>query len=71
MNKSTYHIPAMDCPSEEQMIRMKLADMPNIKELRFDIPGRQLEVVHEKQAEPISEQTPAPRYNKKPCGLSC
>ncbi len=55
MNKSTYHVPAMDCPSEEQMIRMKLADMPNIKELRFDIPGRKLEVVHDSQPEPISE----------------
>ena len=36
----------MDCPSEEQMIRMKLADLTNIKSLDFDIPNRQLTVYH-------------------------
>ena len=36
----------MDCPSEEQMIRMKLEGMANIRSLQFDIPGRKLEVYH-------------------------
>lgn len=36
----------MDCPSEEQMIRMKLADLTNIYSLDFDIPNRQLTVFH-------------------------
>lgn len=36
----------MDCPSEEQMIRMKLADLTNICGLDFDIPNRQLIVFH-------------------------
>lgn len=36
----------MDCPSEEQMIRMKLDDLTNIKSLDFDIPNRQLTVFH-------------------------
>ena len=36
----------MDCPSEEQMIRMKLADLTNINSLDFDIPNRQLTVFH-------------------------
>jgi len=36
----------MDCPSEELMIRMKLADLTNIKALDFDIPNRQLTVFH-------------------------
>lgn len=36
----------MDCPSEEQVIRMKLADLPNIHSLDFDIPNRQLTVLH-------------------------
>lgn len=36
----------MDCPSEEQMIRMKLADLTNIKSLDFDIPNRRLTVFH-------------------------
>lgn len=36
----------MDCPSEEQMIRMKLADLTNINSLDFDIPNRQLTIFH-------------------------
>ncbi len=36
----------MDCPSEEQMIRMTLADLTNINSLDFDIPNRQLTVFH-------------------------
>ena len=36
----------MDCPSEEQMIRMKLADLTNINFLDFDIANRQLTVFH-------------------------
>lgn len=36
----------MDCISEEQMIRMKLAEFSNIHNLEFDIPNRLLQVVH-------------------------
>ncbi len=36
----------MDCPSEEQMIRMKLDDLTNIQSLEFDIPNRLLHVFH-------------------------
>lgn len=36
----------MDCPSEEQMIRMKLADLKNIDSLDFDIANRKLTVFH-------------------------
>ena len=36
----------MDCPSEEQMIRMKLADLTNIMSLDFDIANRKLSVFH-------------------------
>jgi Co/Zn/Cd efflux system component len=46
MQKTTFNISKMDCPSEEQMIRMKLADLPNIKSLDFDIANRQLTVFH-------------------------
>ena len=30
----------MDCPSEEQMIRMKLEPYNEVKQLSFDIPNR-------------------------------
>lgn len=36
----------MDCPSEEQMIRMKLTDLAIIESLDFNIPDRQLTVYH-------------------------
>lgn len=37
----------MDCPSEEQMIRMKLESFSQVKHLEFDIPSRKLEVFHQ------------------------
>jgi cation transport ATPase len=46
MKKTTFKISKMDCPSEEQMIRMKLADLTNINSLDFDIANRQLTVFH-------------------------
>lgn len=40
----------MDCPSEENMIRLKLKDNPDIKTLEFNIPERRLFVTHECKA---------------------
>ncbi|NND08537.1 MAG: cation transporter [Saprospiraceae bacterium] len=37
----------MDCPSEESLIKLKLADNPEVKRLEFDLPGRQLIVYHQ------------------------
>jgi hypothetical protein len=37
----------MDCPTEEQMIRMKLEPFASIQSLQFDIPKRTLEIYHE------------------------
>ena len=53
MNKSTFIISQMDCPSEEQMIRMKLESYEQIKYLDFDIPNRKLEVYHHEGIEDI------------------
>lgn len=43
--RSVFRIPGMDCPSEEQMIRMRLADAP-VAAMAFDLPGRKLVVDH-------------------------
>ncbi len=43
----------MDCPSEEQMIRMKLADISGLKAMEFDIPKRELLIYHEGGLEKI------------------
>lgn len=53
MNKSTFHISQMDCPSEEQMIRMKLEDFEGVKQLSFDLSNRILEVYHTTHVESI------------------
>lgn len=44
---SIYYIPQMDCPVEEQMIRARLAKIPGVGELRFNLVQRVLEVQHE------------------------
>ncbi|MBZ4035298.1 MULTISPECIES: cation transporter [Flavobacterium] len=46
MKKSIYNIRKMDCPSEEQLIRMKLAGLEQIKQLDFDIANRRLKIYH-------------------------
>ena len=53
MTKTVLFIKAMDCPSEEQMIRMKLADCTAIRRLDFDIGNRQLTIFHENEHEHI------------------
>ena len=46
MKRSEFKIAQMDCPSEENLIRMKLDGIENIKHLDFDIPNRKLTVFH-------------------------
>ncbi|MDF0708475.1 cation transporter [Flagellimonas okinawensis] len=46
MNKSIFEITKMDCPSEENLIRMKLSGISDIANLDFDIPNRKLTVFH-------------------------
>ena len=54
MQKTTFHITQMDCPSEEQMIRMQLEGIEGLAHLECDIPGRELEVFHKGALEEIS-----------------
>lgn len=46
MNKTIFEITKMDCPSEENLVRMKLREISNITHLDFDIPNRKLTVYH-------------------------
>ena len=43
----------MDCPSEENLIRMKLDEVSSIVHLNFDIPNRKLTVFHVGQIDQI------------------
>ncbi len=53
MIRTIFKISKMDCPSEENLIRMKLDEIPGIKKLEFDIPDRKLTVYHENDPGPI------------------
>lgn len=53
MEKTIFNITKMDCPSEEQLIRMKLQDFDTVKGLEFDIANRKLDVYHNGNPEPI------------------
>lgn len=46
MQKSKFEISKMDCPSEENLIRMKLDGISSIKNLDFDLENRILTVFH-------------------------
>lgn len=63
MKKETFKILKMDCPSEEQLIRMKLAPQAEVKKLEFDIPNRTLVVFHDGQTEAIEHSIAALNLN--------
>lgn len=55
MNKTIFEITKMDCPSEENLIRMKLDGISGIANLDFDIPNRKLTVFHSGQIDLIEK----------------
>ena len=55
MQKSVFEITKMDCPSEENLIRMKLDGISGIANLDFDIPNRKLTVFHSGKTDEIEK----------------
>lgn len=55
MEKTIFEIPKMDCPSEENLIRMKLDEVSSISNLDFDIPNRIMIVYHSGQIDQIEK----------------
>ncbi|MDO6602452.1 cation transporter [Arenibacter palladensis] len=55
MQKTIFEITKMDCPSEENLIRMKLDEISSIIHLDFDIPNRKLTVFHNGEIEQIEK----------------
>ena len=55
MEKTIFEITKMDCPSEENLIRMKLDGISSIANLDFDIPNRKLTVFHSGQIDQIEK----------------
>ena len=56
MHKTTFKISKMDCPSEENMIRIKLDGLSEIKKLEFDLEGRILTVYHSQKNPEIEKR---------------
>ena len=54
MQRTTYHIPKMDCAAEEHLVRMRLDGLDGVQRLAFDLPARRLDVVHAGDAAPIT-----------------
>ncbi|MBB6463839.1 Co/Zn/Cd efflux system component [Flammeovirga kamogawensis] len=55
----------MDCPSEENMIRMKLDGLQTIKKLEFDIENRNLTVFHSEENKEILSRLEALNFGAK------
>lgn len=55
-SQSTFFIPKMDCPSEENLIRMALGDLPEIRSLVFDLSKRQLHAIHQHDPQSLLER---------------
>jgi Co/Zn/Cd efflux system component len=55
MKKTVFKISKMDCPSEENLIRMKLDGISSITNLNFDIPNRKLTVFHSGEIDQIEK----------------
>lgn len=65
MLKTEYHIAKMDCPSEENMIRMKLDGIEVIKKLEFDIANRNLTVYHSNEDDEILSRLEALNFGAR------
>lgn len=51
--KSIFSVPKMDCPSEERLIRMAVADVPNIQSMTFDLNAREVTFIHQGDPNPL------------------
>ncbi|HBK95550.1 MAG TPA: cation transporter, partial [Porphyromonadaceae bacterium] len=46
MQKTIFHIKEMDCPSEEELVRMKLDEIPDIARIDINIQDRKATIFH-------------------------
>jgi len=56
MKKTVFAIPKMDCPSEERLIRLALAQAKGVSRLDFDLTNRRLTVLHDADPERLLER---------------
>lgn len=65
MLKTIFKISKMDCPSEENLIKMKLADIDGIKQLDFNLEIRILTVFHTNDVNPIEKAIKELKLNEQ------
>lgn len=53
--KAVFRVSQMDCPSEEQLIRMQFARLDQVRALHVDLALRRLEVFFEGETKPVQE----------------
>ena len=63
LNRTTYKEAKMDCLWEENIIRIKLEGLHSTATLKFEIPGRNLFVMHEGNAGPITAAIDSLHFN--------
>lgn len=54
--QSVFSIPKMDCPSEENLIRIALDDLAEVRSLSFDLSKRELKAVHRGTADAVLQR---------------
>lgn len=64
MKKSIFKISKMDCPSEENLIKMKLSDIDGIKQLDFNLEERILTLYHNADVNVISNSIKELKLNE-------
>lgn len=65
MKKTVFEIQKMDCPSEENLIRLKLKQNTEVKQLDFDLENRVLTVIHEGEFTKIEKEIHSLNLNEK------
>jgi Co/Zn/Cd efflux system component len=53
MKKSVFYLQKMDCPTEEQLVRMKLSEFKGVKKMSFDLNERQVTIHHLGELKPL------------------
>lgn len=53
MRTTIFHIPKMDCPSEEALIRMAVEHVKGVVRLEFDLAERRVSVLHNTEADEL------------------
>lgn len=54
MKKTIFRVEKMDCPSEERLIRMKLAELVTVRRVNVDLANRRVDVFHDGDSQDVT-----------------